>query len=46
MAKIIVFSIGLLWACLLLISWGQADLHNPQGATAKTAHQVTQAPKR
>lgn len=45
MAKIIVFSVGLLWACLLLISWGQADLHTPQDSAAKTAHHVTLAPK-
>ena len=46
MAKIIVFSIGLLWACLLLISWGQADLHPPQEPTAKTARHVTSVPQR
>jgi len=46
MAKIIVFSVGLLWACLLLISWGQADLHTHPDSAAKTAHHVTLAPKR
>lgn len=46
MAKFIVFSIGLLWACLLLISWGQADLHPSQDPLRDNSPQVTSIPQR
>ncbi len=40
MTKFFILSIGIIWACLLFISWGQADDLTPD----PVPHQTTDAP--